>query len=141
MPTDMFLGTWTLIPELSIYEAGAKPASGLYRIIADGETISFEVSWTTEESDKELSASFSGPSDGTKQKLPVAKVTPKGAPDSFNITRIDEYTLDSTAFCKGKAVSVARRQASHDGSLLAVLQEYLLPGGKTCRNFQVYKKS
>lgn len=43
---DLFLGTWQLIPELSMYESGTPPASGIYEITEGDGGIRFRVRWT-----------------------------------------------------------------------------------------------
>ncbi|MBW4462039.1 MAG: hypothetical protein KME47_17630 [Nodosilinea sp. WJT8-NPBG4] len=50
------------------------------------------------------------------------------------------HTLDSTALAGGVAIASARRVASKDGALLAVVQEQTDTTGGRTRNFQVYRR-
>ena len=135
MNKDLFLGTWELIPELSIYQKGDRPASGVYEISKAGNFYHFKVRWKATPESAEQTIQFSGPSDGSKQSFsPVAP----GAPDGFRMEKVDELTLDSWGYVGETEVSYARRIASQDGSLLSVVQEVELPDGSLFRNFQVY---
>ena len=96
---DPFIGTWELVPELSLYETGAP------------------------------------------QPLPGAEGAPPGAPDALTLTRIDDRTLDSAALRGGEVIAWARRVASRDGALLAVVQEATGADGRRTRNFQVYRRT
>lgn len=53
---------------------------------------------------------------------------------------MDGRTLDSAALRGGETIAYARRVASADGSLLAVVQEGARPQGGRFRNFQVYRR-
>ncbi|MBD2113631.1 MULTISPECIES: hypothetical protein [Cyanophyceae] len=65
---------------------------------------------------------------------------PTDGPDAHTLTRVDAHTLDSTALADGVAIASARRVASKDGSLLAVVQEQTDTTGRRTRNFQVYRR-
>ncbi len=137
---DAFYGSWELVPELSLYDHGEAPAGGRYEI-APGDEGGVEVSirWTMEEGGTEHATTFGGPTDGKPVVLARAGESGPG-PDSFSITRVDERTLDSEALRKGATVAYARRVASIDGELLAVVQEGPRPDGSRFRNFQVYRR-
>lgn len=135
--TDLYLGTWDLIPELALYEYGPKPAACVYEIQCVEGRVQARLTWTTE-TGEEQSASFGGPADGTPQPMPEG--TPKGGPDAFTLTRVDERTLESSALWDGEVVATARRVASADGKLLAILQVGPRPEGVRFRNFQVYRR-
>lgn len=137
--TDLYLGTWRLVPELSLYEAGSPPASGTYVIAAAGAEARLEVHWRMAVGEPEQSTAFGGPVDGTPVALPVGAAGSAG-PDAFTLTRVDARTLDSAALRGGEVVAFARRVAAADGSLLAVVQEGPKPGGGRFRNFQVYRR-
>jgi hypothetical protein len=136
--SDLFLGTWQLVPELSLYAAGTPPESGLY-VIAESEPglLSVQISWRMPGDSAEKSMQFGGRSDGSPVALPA---TP-GAPDAFTLTRVDSHTLDSAALRAGEVVSYARRVASADGTLLAVVQESGAAAESRVRNFQVYRRA
>lgn len=135
--TDLYLGEWLLIPELSLYQSGTPPAAGRYFIDArsDGSLL-LRVEWQAGEGGRWLSTSFGGPADGTRQPLDG----PPSGPDAFTLTRVDERTLDSTALRNGETIAFARRVASSDGQLLAVVQE-VRAGDQLIRNFQVYRRA
>jgi hypothetical protein len=138
---DRFLGTWMLVPELCLYESGPVPASGVYEIAQRDGVVEFGVRWTMEAGGQEFSATFAGPSDATAQSLPLPDGAPQGTPDGLRITRVNASTLDSEALVGDSVVAYARRAASSDGALLAVVQESRSGGGRGPRNFQVYRRA
>jgi hypothetical protein len=132
MPT--YLGAWALAPELSLYQTGAPPRSGLYRIEPADEGVMISISWETADG-VSLSTSFGGPADGR-----VLQPSTAGAP-AFSLTHIDDATLDSAAFQNGARIAYARRAVSKEGDLLATVQEAIAPDGTVTRNFQVYRRT
>lgn len=136
---DLYLGTWELVPELSLYELGPVPASGTYEITRAGEGVQVRIRWTMQAGGPEQSTAFGGPADGVPQALPAAAAQ-GGGPDAFSLTRVDGRTLDSAALRGGAVVAYARRVASVDGGLLATVQEGSRPDGSRFRNFQVYRR-
>lgn len=136
----VFEGRWELIPELSLYEVGKPPATGLYCITVHDDIASFEISWTMKENDQVHKAEFSGKMDGSCNPLVLPPDAPESIPDGMTITQIDEWTLDSEALRGGIRRAYARRSVSHDGMLLAVMQESLPAQGEKTRNFQIYKR-
>jgi hypothetical protein len=136
---DEFVGSWELVPELSLYELGTAPASGRYEIASDGSGgVEVSIRWTMEPGGAEHSTAFAGQTDGKAVPLPPG--APGAGPDAFSLTRVDSRTLDSAALRQGAVVAFARRVASHDGQLLAVVQEGARPDGTRFRNFQVYRR-
>jgi hypothetical protein len=136
---DGFHGSWELVPELSIYELGPVPASGRYEIASVGDAgLEVSIRWTMEAGGPEHSTTFGGQPDGQPVALAGAGSGP--GPDAFSLTRVDARTLDSAALRQGAVVAYARRVASHDGRLLAVVQEGPRPDGSRFRNFQVYRR-
>lgn len=129
----LYEGEWELVPELSLYEQSNPPRSGTYRIRREGETVSFALNWTTIDG-KRHEIAFSGAADGRREALPA----PPGTEVSY--LHVDGSTLDSSVFAGGHRTVYARRKASADGLLLAVVQETRRPDGTTSRNFQVYRK-
>lgn len=128
-----------------MYAAGSPPLSGTYTILepTPGQ-LRLHVSWQSEPGVAIKSMEFGGPSDGTASALPLpAGVTEPvaGMPDALTLTRVDEATLDSAALSAGQIVAYARRIASADGQLLAVVQETVFDGGQRARNFQVYRRT
>lgn len=135
---DNLLGTWELIPELSLYEAGTPPASGLYEISEGDGSIRFRARWTMAPGEAERETSFGGPADGTIVALPSAA---SAGPDALQITRVASRTLDSAALRGGAVIACARRVASRDGVLLAVVPETRGAAGQRRRDFQVYRRA
>ncbi|HEX7120987.1 MAG TPA: hypothetical protein VF178_01365 [Gemmatimonadaceae bacterium] len=137
MSSDRYLGTWHLIPELSLYAAGTPPQSGTYSITeASGGTLTLRVVWRMPGDASEHATEFGGRADA----VPIPIPHEPGMPDAFTLTRIDAGTLDSAALRDGEQVAYARRAVTEDGSLMAVVQEYLTPNGQRVRNFQVYRR-
>jgi hypothetical protein len=125
-------GVWRLLPELSFYEDGQPPQEGRYEINVEGKNVSFSVRWRAD--DKDQSISFSGPLDGQlhhSDAAPNAKVS---------FTHVDENTLESAFSVDEVQMAFARRQVSHDGALLAVLQVNTKPDGSSVRITQVYRR-
>jgi hypothetical protein len=136
---DGFLGSWELLPELSLYEVGVAPASGRYEIAPAGSAgVEVSIRWTMEAGGPEHATSFGGQPDG--QAIPLEAGAGGAGPDAFSLTRVDSRTLDSAALRQGAVVAFARRVASLDGQLLAVVQEGSRPDGTRFRNFQVYRR-
>ncbi|HEX7242626.1 MAG TPA: hypothetical protein VF263_20215, partial [Longimicrobiaceae bacterium] len=102
---DLFLGTWELVPELSLYEAGPVPASGTYEIESGEGGIRVRIRWTMEAGGPEQQTAFAAPADGTPQPLPPSEQ----GPDAFSVTRVDGRTLDSAALRGGETLAYARR--------------------------------
>jgi hypothetical protein len=133
---DRYLGVLELLPELSLYAYGPLPISGIYRIEASAQGIRFRITWKMQADGPEQATEFGGPADGVRQPLPQGGA----GPDSFTITRVDAATLDSAAWRGDQVIAYARRAVSADGSLMAVVQEGMLPDGQRFRNFQVYRR-
>jgi hypothetical protein len=133
---DLYLGTWELIPELSLYDFGPLPASCTYEVLQHGREIHVRMRWTLEPGGTESMMEFAGPPDGSRRDLDGA---PAGV--SFSLARIDARTLDSTAFRGDEVYAYARRAVSSDGELLAIVQEGQRPDGGKFRNFQVYRRA
>lgn len=134
MDEPSYLGAWALIPELCLYQSGAPPRAGLYRIARAGEEIAISISWETRDGQTHSTA-FSGQADG--RVLPAEA----GAP-SFSLTHIDAATLDSAAFADGAQIAYARRIVSKAGDLMSVLMETRdASGALTSRNFQIYRRA
>lgn len=135
---DLYLGQWQLVPELSLYQFGPLPAACTYLIQEDARGIRVSMRWQLQSDGPESTMEFGGPADGSRHTLPGD--LDASATTTFSITRIDPHTLDSAAFRGDERFAYARRVASHDGSLLAIVQEGLLPDGGSFRNFQVYRR-
>lgn len=133
-----YLGTWLLIPELSVYATGTPPASGRYVIVraSDGQ-LELAVTWRMPGDTSDRFTRFGGRSDGSRTQLPATD----SGPDAFSLTHIDDCTLDSAAWRGENRVAYARRVTSGDGTLLAVVQEVTASDGATVRNFQVYRRA
>jgi len=133
LSTDLFLGDWELIPELSIYEYGPVPEQCLYRILKEGPRLAIHMDFILPGGTRRTTA-YAAPVNGAKQVY-----TGAGA-DSFALLRVDGRTLDSTAYLKGQEIGYARRVAAIDGQLLVIVQQGRRPDGIVFRNFQVYRR-
>lgn len=132
-----YIGEWQLIPELSLYESGVPPVDGRYIIARAGEDgLAIEVTWRMPGDSEQKSTRFGGRADGTRVPLPSSGE----GPDAFSLTHVAESALDSAAYRGDTRIAYARRVASADGTLLAVLQASVMPGGNAVRNFQVYRR-
>lgn len=130
---NSFIGAWDLVPELCQYQDGVPPRSGAYDISLKDGAVHFDMSWTDHD-DHSHSLAFGGPSDGTVQTL-------NGAPaHELSISKVDEFTIDSSAYADGRETQYARRQVSKDGALMTVVQVHRHPEGPSTRNFQVYRR-
>ncbi|HYD50975.1 MAG TPA: hypothetical protein VEA99_00055 [Gemmatimonadaceae bacterium] len=139
---DLFIGAWDLVPELSLYAAGSPPEAGRYVVsVTDDGRLELTARWRAVGATDWQSVTFGGAADGTRQALPASSDAPPGAPDAFALTRVDARTLDSSAWRGERLVAYARRVASEDGALLAVVQESVAPNDVRLRNFQVYRRA
>lgn len=134
---DLYLGTWELVPELSLYDFGPLPASCTYHIEARDPGVHVRMQWQLAREGPESHMEFGGPADGTRRDFLGADGAPSVA---FSLTRVDARTLDSRAFRGDEEIAYARRVASEDGELLAIVQEGHRPDGGRFRNFQVYRR-
>jgi hypothetical protein len=132
-PPDRFLGRWQLVPELCLYEFGPAPVSGDYQISRDGRTVQISLAWTMANGVRQT-ARYAAADDGSWKPLDGP-----GA-ETYTLSRIDEYTLDSAAFRAGASIGYARRVASKDGGLMVVVQDGAREDGEKFRNFQVYRR-
>ena len=136
----LYLGTWELIPELSLYQTGSPPAEAVYSIrLTTPREVDLQVRWRSAEGAGWQEVRFGGPVDGTRQQLAGAPGAARKTV-SFTITHVDDRTLDSTSSIDDRQVAFARRVASADGRLLAVVRESQTAQGGTARNFQVYRR-
>lgn len=131
---DGFLGTWELIPELSLYQQGPCPVWAEYEIQERDGNLHLRVAWEMEDGGRSETA-FGGPPDGSLRSIEAPGVT------GLRIERRDPHTLDSCAESDGEVVAWARRVASRDARLLAVVQEGRAGDGARFRNFQVYRRA
>lgn len=131
-----WVGTWQLVPELSLYEGGPLPAGCIYDIRCEGGRVDVAMTFTMELGGTEHRVSYGGPLDGSAQALAASA----GGPDALSLTRIDASTLDSAALKGGEVVAYGRRVVSVDGQLMAIVQQNKRPDGSSVRNFQVYRR-
>ena len=136
--SDSYIGTWVLVPELSLYEWGPAPTSCTYVIAATASGIQVRMRYVVEGGTSEQVITYAGPVDGSRQSLSATQGAP--GPDGFTLTRVDGRTLDSTAMRGGEVLAYARRVVALDGQLMSIVQEGQRPGGTRYRNFQVYRR-
>ena len=153
---DSYIGTWTLVPELCIYEEGQPPLSGIYRISQSDGHVRISIDWEAPDGSAHQ-IEFGAPNDGTRQPSGAPGVAPVDAPgvapvdapgvasadapeSHLSITRVSPLVLDSSAYTGADEVAYARRLASQDGLLLSTLQVGRRADGTSFRNFQVYRR-
>lgn len=129
---EKYNGRWLLIPELSIYQRGEPPLSGLYVISTESDKVNFTIQWT-DASNSSHTLEFGGQANGEKQ----ASNTPGVSHVSYE--KIDNLILDSTAYDGERKLLYARRAASKDGGILSVVQ-VIYADDEAYSNFQVYKR-
>ncbi len=139
---DAYIGTWTLVPELCIYEEGQPPLSGTYRTSQSEGEVSISIDWEASDGSTHH-IEFGAPNDGTRQPLSTPGVASVDAPgiSHLSITRVSPLILDSSAYAGADEVAYARRLASQDGLLLSTVQVGRRADGTSFRNFQVYRKA
>jgi hypothetical protein len=123
-------GTWLLVPELSHYEVGEPPESGVYQIETAQGVVTFRIKWHKAGQDFEVS--FAAALDGRAVTAEFPGI------DSF-LVRDEDNTLISEAFAKGQMVARAVRRVA--GDLLSVLQENSDGQGGWVRVWQVYRRA
>lgn len=132
MGNGNYLGIWILIPELCYYQKGQPPLSGKYTISGDDAEIHFKVDWTdTQKASHTLE--FGGSLDGTRHQVHAPGIT------AVTYAKVDDNTLDSTAYNNDDVVIYARRVVSERKDLLAVSQMTYTPEG-SFSNFHVYRR-
>jgi hypothetical protein len=132
MHNGNYLGIWKLIPELSSYQKCQPPLSGTYIISGDDHEIHIKVDWTDTQAATHT-LEFGGALDGTRQQVHVPGIT------AVTYTKVDDNTLDSTAYNNDEVVIYARRVVSESKDLLAVTQMTHTPEG-SFSNFQIYRR-
>ena len=129
-----FLGTWVLLPETCVYEQGAAPRSGTYRIEEDGELLRFTIDWIAADGAAHHAA-FSGRPDGVA--VPFAGGDPV---DAIAITAVSSRDLRSSAFWRGQELMVAQRQLDAGGNAMRVTQLVRFADGTRAANVSVYRR-
>lgn len=137
-PSSTYIGTWHLVPELSIYELGVAPACCTYTITATSTCVQIHVQWQTEFGGQPQEVRFGGPIDGKER--PLFEADESGL-KTLVLSSPSLNKLDSTVYERGVVVASARRVASWDGALLAIAQEQTDATGATRRSFQVYRRA
>lgn len=132
---DLFLGTWDLVPEVSVYDDGVPPEEATYELTQDGAEVRVVMSWRPAGSSNHRATEFAGVADGV-----VHPVTGVAGVTGLSLTRSDARTLDSTALDGDTVVSSARRVASADGSLLVVVQRAHRTDGGSLQTVQLYRR-
>ncbi len=129
-----FLGTWMLMPETCVYEQGAAPRAGTYRIEADGELLRFTIDWIAADGAAHH-ATFAGRPDGVS--VPFAG---SDAVDAIAITAVSPRDLRSSASWRGQELMVAQRQLDASGNAMRVTQVVRFADGTSAANVAVYRR-
>jgi len=132
--TDYFVGTWILDAELSDYQLGEPPKTGLYTITADDAAYKVTMEWTTS-GDEAMRADYVSIPDGKQYAYEDSD-----AVDFVCTTRVDDKTLDSESFKDGKRIAWARRILSDDNNTMTITQSGSLPDGDEFNNVSVYRR-
>ena len=134
---DLFLGRWELVPELSIFQRGTPPESGLTVIQLQGTMCHVAISWRAPGDEGDQHLGFACPITGEIQRSDAA---PAGVPNGFSLTRVNERTLDSHAYIDSELVMYSRRVTTTDGTLLATTHHQNLPNTPQSTNYQLYRR-
>ena len=129
-----FLGTWLLLPETCVYEQGAAPRAGTYRIEEDGELLRFTIDWVAADGTAHH-ATFAGRPDGVS--VPFAG---GDAVDAITITAVSPRDLRSSASWRGQERMVAQRQLDAGGNAMRVTQLVRFADGTSAANVAVYRR-
>lgn len=129
-----FLGTWVLMPETCVYEQGAPPRAGTYRIAAEGAALRFTIDWTAADGAAHH-ATFAGRPDGVA--VPFAG---GDAVDALAITLASPRDLRSSASWRGVERMVAQRQLDASGQAMRVTQLVRFADGTHAANVAVYRR-
>ena len=125
---------WQLVPELSFYEEGDPPISGVYRISVERDRVEIGIEWTAVDGSSH-SIKFGGPLDGAKHPSDQPGVS------ETSFTLVDDFTIDSAAYANGEEIAYASRRKSREGDLLATVQRGRRSDGTTFLNTQVYRRT
>jgi hypothetical protein len=131
---DLFLGTWKLKAEGSQYHFGDPPKSGVYTIEAEGDAYLITMEWVSADGSS-YNLSYRSIPDGVDYPYENPVIA-----EAVSMTRIDEYTLDSTSKSGGQIISHARRTLSEDGRTMTVTQSGIGPNGEEYTNLSIYEK-
>lgn len=131
---DHFLGTWRLLPEQSVYQAGTPPLQAIYSFKKEEEeTISVRIQWT-DHTHESFDISYQIQPDGLRKTFDNPAIA-----DELMAEFVSPVELNSFTYKEGKLTSFASRKIDQDG-LMTVLQRMYLPDGKTVENVQFYQK-
>lgn len=134
---DLFLGRWQLVPELSIFQRGEPPESGITVIQLQGQMCHVAMAWRAVGAEGDQHVGFAAPLTGEIQRNPSA---PRGVPNGFSLTRVNNRTLDSSAYIDGLEVMYSRRATTTDGTLMATTHHQFLPNTPATTNYQLYRR-
>jgi len=130
--TDAFLGTWQLDPDGNNYQLGDPPQSGLYIIETKDNGYLVTMKWTTNGDEKQMA--YEGIPDGKQYETPATGI------DAMSMTRVDDKTLDSSAFVGEVRIAYARRVLSENDNTMTVTQSGKTPDGTDFANVSVYHR-
>lgn len=131
--TDAFLGTWQLDPEQNNYQFGDPPQKGLYIIKIKDEGYLVTMKWTNT-AGNDLEMDYEGIPDGVQYPTDAPHV------DTMSMERVDEKTLDSSAFVGDTRIAFGRRELSDDNNTMTVTQSGKTPDGDEFANVSVYHR-
>jgi hypothetical protein len=113
-----FEATWRLVPERSVYQHGAPPRDGTYRIAAVPGGLSFTLDWHD--------------ADGAAHHAEFSLTWDGEVPASLEL--VDEATLNTTVEKGDVVVAHASRRLSPDGNELEIVQSGVDAQGRRFEN-------
>ncbi len=136
---DVQTGTWKLNVAKSQYKTGAPPQSSTVTITPDGKDGVKVMVNTVNGQGGKLNVEYAAQFDG--KEYPRTE-TGAGAlaGQTVSLKRIDDHTVERTAYLKGKKLTTEKWQISRDGKTRTVAQTGVSADGKPVDQVQVFDK-
>ena len=134
-PDDPFVGLWLFDEASAEYQLGSPPHDASYDISSDGQRYTMTMRWSTGEGHT-IEQTYNAIPDGVQYEF-----SDSPGVDSFDMTRVNPRTLDTTARKDGAVVSHASRALSPDGQTMRITTEVVTPKGDRYTNLAVYVRS
>lgn len=131
---DPLIGTWSLNPAKSKYQAGSPPKSMVITYEAKGKGIKYTSSGTDAEG-KPIASTYTADYDGKESTVAGSK---DWAP--VVLKRVDQRTLEAKYIKFGKPRAVATSVVSRDGKTLTITTVVQNPKGYSFTNVGIYEK-
>lgn len=130
-----FLASWQLFPEKCVFEQGAAPKSGNYKVETDssGKYLSISINWVSLENEAFYTQFNVMPND---ELLPFDN---QELADSYVCSISNASTLKTIFYKNEKAVLEVVNEILANG-YMKVTQTFILSDGKSVKNIEVYHK-